>query len=63
MKNNFNEQHKKDFEAYFKEVQEREEAQWQWIGKAYEDTYKLYITNQEEDEDYIEGTKELLNNK
>lgn len=59
-----NEQHKQEFDSYFKEIEKQElkekqkiKQYWEEVGEAYATVHKLY--NQPEDEEYIEGMKKL----
>lgn len=56
LRDSFNRQHQKDFEAYFQEIVSKEENELEEIGKMYQEVYEKHITKQEEDEEYILGT-------
>ena len=60
---NVNKQHTEQFNQYFEDVSEREKAVLEKMAQAYRDTYKYHITSQEEDPEYIEGTKKLAREK
>lgn len=56
LRDSFNRQHQKDFEAYFQKIVSKEEDELEEIGKMYQEVYEKHITKQEEDEEYILGT-------
>lgn len=50
-------------EQYTDGVSSKEEEEVSKIAQAYADTYKFHITNQEEDQSYIEGTAKLAKDR
>lgn len=52
--------YKESFDNYVGTIVAYEREQVERVGNAYMDTYNTYITEQEEDEEYIEAIKKSL---
>lgn len=56
-----NSQHEQEFERLYESLVNQEKQQLTETAKAYQSFYEENKLNQEEDEDYIQGLKELIN--